>query len=215
MIFDKFPELDNCTAIASAPEGLTAIHRPACAAMIWQRDPLPSFQRWIDTLPPDQLPKARMVLRPEVVCDALIDVADQCGTPECSERNLLIEDASALAIILASVMDSTYIRLRFDVIQSNACRKFHVDAVTARLVCTYRGTGTQYGLSENGDDPIKIKTVPTGSPVILRGTRWPETPISGLLHRSPPISGTGETRLLLVIDPIEDPSKEAESAYIH
>ncbi|MEM9762584.1 MAG: DUF1826 domain-containing protein, partial [Pseudomonadota bacterium] len=45
-------------------------------------------------------------------------------------------------------------------------------------------------------------------PIILRGTQWPETPRSGLLHRSPPIEGTGEARLILVIDPIFDPDEE-------
>ncbi len=215
MIFDTFPELAPCTTLTPTPEGLSAINRPACAATIWQRDPLPRFQRWIDALPPDQLPKARMILRPEAVCDALIDLARLHETPECSERDLLIEDASALAAIFASVMNSAYLRLRFDVVDTNACRKFHVDAVTARLICTYRGTGTQYGVSDNGHDPERIMTVPTGSPIILRGTRWPATPLSGLLHRSPPIAGTGETRLLLVLDPIEDPELEAETAYIH
>ena len=207
--------LDDCTTISTSSGDLRSIHRPACAATVWKRDPLPHFQRWIDALPPEQSPKARLILQPEAVCDALIDIADQCGTPDCSERNLLIEDASALASIFASVMNSAYLRLRFDVVNTNACRKFHVDAVTARLICTYRGTGTQYGLSENRDSPERITTLATGSPMILRGTRWPETPTSGLLHRSKPIAGTDETRLLLVLDPIEDPEQEAETAYIH
>ena len=215
MILDKTPELDHCTTIATSPSDLHAIHQPACAATIWQRDPLPRFQRWIDALPPEHLPRARMILRPEAVCDALLHIVEERGTPECSERDLLVEDASALATIFASVMDSGYIRLRLDVIDTNACRKFHIDAVTARLICTYRGTGTQYGLSDAGQDPAQIMTVPTGSPVILRGTRWPETPISRLLHRSPPIVGTGETRLLLVLDPVADPEEEAETTYMH
>jgi len=150
-----------------------------------------------------------MILQPEAVCEALIGIANLHGMPNCPERNLLREDASALASIFANL------RLRFDVVNTNACRKFHIDAVTARLICTYRGTGAQIGLTENGDDPEHILTAPTGSPIILRGTRWPETPISGLLHRSPPIVGTGETRLSLVLDPIEDPVKEAETAMIH
>ena len=75
----------------------------------------------------------------------------------------------------------------------------------ARLVCTYRGTGTQYGTGLNGADPDRIFTVPPSSPIILRGTLWPEHPASGLLHRSPPIAGTGETRLLLVLDPVDAP----------
>lgn len=215
MIIAPPARLDDCSTLSFTPDGLSAIHRPACAAAIWQRDPKPQFQHWINTLPVEQLPKARLILRPEIVCETLIEVAQQHGTPTCAERDLLIEDASALASIFARVMNCAYLRLRFDVINSNACRKFHVDAVTARLVCTYRGTGTQYGLSENGHDPEQITTVPTGSPIILRGTRWPETPVSGLLHRSPPIARTGETRLLLVLDPIDDPEKEAETAYIH
>jgi hypothetical protein len=77
-----------------------------------------------------------------------------------------------------------------------------VDAVTARLVCTYRGTGTQYGVAENGRDPEQIFTMQTGMPILLRGTLWPVQPATGLVRLSPPIEGTGETRLVLVLDPI-------------
>jgi hypothetical protein len=90
-------------------------------------------------------------------------------------------------------------------VTTNACRKFHVDAMAARLICTYRGTGTQYGQSRNGDDPKRVFTVPTGSAVLLRGSLWPSNRDCGLVHRSPPIEGTGETRLVLVLDPVDIP----------
>ncbi|NVK23276.1 MAG: DUF1826 domain-containing protein [Kangiellaceae bacterium] len=215
MLLENSLGLTDCTSVVSTPKGLLDIHEPACAAAIWQRNPLPRFQNWIEALPPEKLPKARLILRPDAVCDALLNVAERCGTTECPERDMLIEDASALAAIFANVMQAEYLRLRLDVVDTNACRKFHIDAVKARLVCTYRGTGTQYGLSENGQDPAEIVTVPTGAPIVLRGTRWPETPLSSLLHRSPPIAGTGETRLLLVLDPVEDLAEEAEGAYLH
>lgn len=88
MILDKIPALDDCMAFESTPGSLTAIHQPSCAATVRQRKPLPRFQDWIDRLPPDQLPKARMILRPEAVCDALIEICRQRGRPDCSERNL-------------------------------------------------------------------------------------------------------------------------------
>ncbi|SEU10436.1 DUF1826 domain-containing protein [Paracoccus homiensis] len=208
-------ELDRCTRFVSGPDGLAAIHQSGTAAALWKRTPLSGFQAWIDALPPEQLPRARIILRPEAVCDALIEITRACGTPDCPERNMLIEDASALAAIFADVMDCDYLQLRLDVIQTDACRKFHVDAVTARLICTYRGTGTQYGVSATGDDPGTVMTVPTGSPIVLRGTGWPENPPAGLLHRSPPIAGTGETRLLLVLDPVDDPQRAADTAHVH
>lgn len=114
-----------------------------------------------------------------------------------------------LAQHLASLMKAPYLRLRLQAVTTNACRKFHLDAITGRLVCTYRGTGTQYGTSVNGEDPEQIFTTPTGTPILLRGSLWPTKPETGLLHRSPLIEGTGETRLVLVLDPIFD-LEEAE-----
>lgn len=204
---------------SAAPDGLAAIYRPDCGAAVWQRRPLPRFQSWIDALAPEQLPQTRLILRPERVCEALQSVVRASGTPAAPERDLLVEDAAALAAIFADVMRAPYLRLRLDVIATNACRKFHIDAVTARLVCTYRGTGTQYGVSVKGAEPFQIQTVDTGAPIVMRGTRWPEAPatpaVAGLRHRSPPIEGSGETRLLLVLDPILDPSEEPETQVLH
>ena len=123
-------------------------------------------------------------------------------------REWLQNDIVALAEIFADLMEAPFLRVRLQAVATNACRKFHVDALTARLVCTYRGTGTQYGTSVRDQDPGRVFTVQTGAPILLRGTQWSETPPSGLRHRSPPIEESGETRLLLVLDPITDPETE-------
>ena len=47
-----------------------------------------------------------------------------------------------------------------------------------------------------------IFTVPIGSTMIFRGSHWERQNNQGLLHRSPPIEGSGETRFFVVIDPI-------------
>ncbi|MDJ0827567.1 MAG: DUF1826 domain-containing protein [Rhodobacter sp.] len=201
--------------VAHSPEGLSAIQHRGCAATIWQRDPLPSFQSWIDAVQPEYLPSSRVVLRPGMVRGALSDIVEASELPSCEARAMLVDDISALADMFADVMRAPYLRLRLDVVTTNMCRKFHIDAVTARLICTYRGTGTQYGISTDGAEPRRIFTVPTGSPFLLRGTLWPENPKSGLLHRSPPIEGTGETRLVLVLDPIFDLDDEADEQFVH
>ena len=191
--------------VADTPEGLLAIHQPGCAAAIWRRQAPPSFQSWIDALQPEQLPRARVILSPATVRAAVFQVCEASATPDCAERRHLVDDVAGLAEMFAELMGASYLRLRFDMVTTDACRKFHVDAITARLICTYRGTGTQYGISTDGSEPRRIFTVPTGAPILLRGTLWPARPKSGLLHRSPPIAGTGETRLVLVLDPITHP----------
>ncbi|MEM1266483.1 MAG: DUF1826 domain-containing protein [Pseudomonadota bacterium] len=201
--------------IAETPEGLSAIRRAGCAAAVWRRHPLPEFQTWIDALAPDELPSVRMILRPEAVHDAVLKTCDAARTPDGLQRERLVDDIAALSAIFTKLMRAEWLRIRLDVVATNSCRKFHIDAVTARLVCTYRGTGTQYGISTDGAEPSQIFTVPTGAPIILRGTLWPEQPRSGLLHRSPPIEGTGETRLLLVMEPVDNPEEEPDSPFVH
>jgi hypothetical protein len=194
--------------IAQSRHELAQIHYDNCAGVIWNRQPVSAFQDWIDALHPEQLPSVRLVLRPKMVTDAVTTACDAAQMPECSERTRLIDDISALATTFADVMKAPFLRLRLARVTSNACRKFHVDALRARLICTYRGTGTQYGISTNGTEPQRVFTTPSGAPIVLRGTLWAEQPRSGLLHRSPPIEGSGETRLVVVIDPILDPEDE-------
>ncbi|WP_424934371.1 DUF1826 domain-containing protein [Amaricoccus macauensis] len=208
-------DMASCLSIADLPEDLMAIHRPGCAAAIWRRQALPEFQTWMDGLAPDRLPRARVILRPEDVREAALQICETSGTPDCPNRERLVDDIAALADIFGRVMGAPYLRLRLDVVVTNACRKFHIDAVTARLVCTYRGTGTQYGISTGEVEPRRVFTTPTGAPILLRGTRWPDPTEHGLLHRSPPIEGTGETRLMLVLDPVTDPKSEPEKQLAH
>ena len=190
--------------LADEPEGLAGIAEPDCAAVVWRRAPKPGFKAWIDDLDPGVLPSARLILRPDAVANAVEQVCDIANLPEAAERDWLEADVADLARRFAAISGAPYLRLRLDVIASNACAKFHIDAITARLICSYRGSGTQYGISVDGDEPAKVFQVAGCAPFILRGTLWPEKPASGLRHRSPPIEGTGETRLLLVIDPIFD-----------
>jgi hypothetical protein len=201
------PEAATGVTIVTTPEGLRRFRDPDCAAAIWHRRPAPGFQGWLDGLDPAQLPNGRCVLHRTQLRTAATELCAIAETPQGAERDSLIDDVAALSEMFADLMNAGYLRLRLQAVTTNACRKFHVDAITGRLVCTYRGTGTQYGISGDGGDPAQVFTTPTGAPILLRGTLWPERPASGLLHRSPPIEGTGETRLVLVLDPVFDPEE--------
>lgn len=195
--------------IVDDPASLDRFLRPECAAAIWRRQTPKNVQTWLDCLDAEVLPRGRVLLPLHTVAHTVGHLCDMSNLPAGPERDWLQQDIVSLATMFSGLIDATFLRLRLDVVTTNACRKFHIDAITSRLVCTYKGTGTQYGTATHGKDPKRVFTVQTGSPILLRGTLWPAKPNSGLLHRSPPIEGTGETRLVLVLDPVNDPMEEA------
>ncbi len=207
-IMEPVADMPAGVGIADGPEHLSVLKEPGCAAALWPRQMPSDVAYWLANLDPETLPSGRVILQPKVVPGAVRQLCDIANTPRCAARDWLEADIAHMAETFAALMSANFLRLRLDVVTNNACRKFHIDAVTARLVCTYRGQGTQYGISQNGQDPTEVFQAATGAPILLRGTLWPETPSSGLRHRSPPIEGTGESRLLLVLDPISNPEDE-------
>ncbi|MEY8879817.1 hypothetical protein [Donghicola sp. XS_ASV15] len=59
-----------------------------------------------------------------------------------------------------------------------------------------------------------MRSVPTDSPIVLPGTLCLETPRLGLTHLLPPIAGTGEPRLVIVLDPVVDPEEQVDVVYM-
>ena len=199
-----FEEQISSVAICNEPGEMSVLQNHDVSATICQRNMPDGFQNWLDHLPERKLPSARVLTRVTDLNGTITAICNSVHVPYSAHRRFLINDATMLAEQFASMMKVDVLRIRFDVVKDNACRKFHTDAVKARLVCTYRGPGTEFGMAVNGVDPQQVFSVPTGSPMVLRGSLWPEVPRSGLVHRSPPIEGENIIRLVLVIDPIFD-----------
>ena len=94
------------------------------------------------------------------------------------------------------------VTLRVEVTDGQSCPKWHLDAVRARLLCTLRGAGTQFGPVSGPAQVDRIRQMPTGTAALFRGRNWGVQP-TGILHRSPPVI-PGQTRLLVVVDPVEE-----------
>ncbi len=208
IVATSFDGAEPSVVISDDPDAFSAFLQPDCAAAVWRRQVPTATQSWLNALDPEVLPRGRVILPSQTVADTVAHLFDMAGVPDGAERDWLHADIVSLAQMFGALMQARFLRLRLEPVTTNACRKFHLDAITARLVCTYRGTGTQYGVSTDGGNPKRVLTVPTGAPILLRGSLWPAVPDRGLLHRSPPIEGSGETRLLLVLDPIFDPDNE-------
>lgn len=110
------------------------------------------------------------------------------------------DDVETLAREFAQILSASHVLVRVEWVHDDACRKFHRDAVRARLICTYSGPGTEYGVAKGGADPHHIDAVPTGSPILLKGKLWSGPAECSIQHRSPPVEGTSMSRLVVVIN---------------
>ena len=185
-------------------EGLIQLFDGNTAGVIWRRRVHKRMQSWLDTLPADQLPTGRIVLPVSQVRSAVTELMNISEMPDCAERKLLLDDICLLAHEFNELFAPAYLRLRFDVVTTNKCPKFHIDHVAARLLCTYRGVGTEYSFLDDQKRPAEIFTTPNCAAIVLRGAKWPTDRANNLVHRSPEINDVNETRLLFVIDPVDD-----------
>lgn len=176
---------------------LAEIEAPGVAATIWQRRADPAIEAWLSDLPADQLPQIRTSVPVDLVETAVLTACSLVGTPPGAMQDILASDVAALATMFCRIMKAKDVRLRLDVSHDVTCPRFHRDNVPARLLCTYRGAGTEYVTDARQEDKGRIRTMRPFAVGLFRGEKWPSAEPCRLLHRSPPDKGP---RLLLVID---------------
>jgi hypothetical protein len=191
--------LPAVTAMVGDADVLHAIREPDMAIAIWQR-PVPDGIAAIALAG-----RATIMLRaaPEALFAPLANALAECGYPNGPGTSALCADIVQLALRFAAVMNCPRVDIRLEQVAGDACRKFHADYVTARLICTYAGPGTQWLDPAHAADcacenPLHIRSLGPGDVAMLKGRLWSET--AAAIHRSPPIAGTGVVRLVLVIN---------------
>jgi len=163
---------------------------------------------WIAQLPADALPAGRLLIQPCEARTSLNAVCDASGTPRGAGRAAFVEDVAAQVALFASLACCDTVRLRLEVVRGDACRRWHRDCVPLRLICTYRGPAAQWvppelanaPMSAPDDDSPHARSLALGDVAIFKGCGWPGLAHDGgIVHRSPRISSTGQTRLVLVL----------------
>ncbi|MBK9494330.1 MAG: DUF1826 domain-containing protein [Xanthomonadales bacterium] len=175
---------------------------------------------WHEAVPHDALPAiealrhgppcSQRVRVPERVTDlALADFLHPFGY-RAEQHGRLADFIATLLHVACDVIASRPLWLRLDRITDDGCRRFHVDYVQVRLLCTLIGPGTEW-LPESAVDRTHLqdgshshvldreatRRVPAGAVALLRGERHPLG--GGVVHRSPPMNGAAP-RLLLAIE---------------
>ena len=198
-------------AIGANIEVLRQVTAPATNFGVWQRPVEPSIARELAFLRAQDMREMRRQTSQDSFCEDVCDVLREQGLdPQAFQ--CLRADMSRLADCFFDVTQASEARFRLVATDSDDCRRFHVDRVQMRMLCTYRGPGTEWLPDEQVDRVAQASCAPNeaiirfGEPSQLE-TFWvgmmkgdPKNEGTGLVHRSPAISGSGQTRVLFCMD---------------
>ncbi len=201
-------------ATCDAAQGLAAINKPDMELVIWRRALPMCLQTWLDRMDASCLPDLRILVRPGDLRRAVEPHLDEIGMPAGDMRDLLVGDVDDLVSAFAGIARSDLVDVRLARVSHDSCWKFHRDYVEARLLTTYRGPGTEWVQPIHAERALRaqkrfkepLEHIRGNDVAIFKGNC--AGPGSGIVHRSPPIAGTGCTRLLLALNKRSDASPE-------
>ena len=200
--------LAECVGIEAceAADGLGAITRPDVELVIWRRSLPLCLQTWLERLDAKLLPDLRVLVPPKDLRRVMEPLLDECGLPDGEMRALLVCDVDSLVSAFARITRTDLVDVRLESVSGDACRRFHRDFVAARLLTTYRGPATEWVQPRHAEAALRAQKLFKGPTEHLRAHDVAifkgscAGPGSGIVHRSPPIAGTGRTRLLLCLN---------------
>ena len=183
------PALPDHVRIDRDSTVLATIDQPQVTLAVWERtSPIPA---------PDltDFPTIRFAAVTSSVA-AGIREALTALSPE-PWHDTLAADVAHLAALYATWTGEERVEVRIERVTGNGCWKFHADYVGLRLITTYCGQATQW-LPQGATDDATLRALSAGDVGLFKGRE--RAGDRAIIHRSPPIAGTGEDRLLLVID---------------
>lgn len=198
--------LSEGVEICDSAEGLAAINNPEMELMIWRRTLPLCLHTLFNELDARRFTDIRVLVNTDEMWHTFEPHLDKCGMPPGEARDLLLEDLNTLVTAFSKIADTELVDVRLEYIRHDACWKFHRDWVEARLITTYIGPTTEWVLPSHAEQALDEQKEYTGpiqrlrlqDVAIFKGVRSEQG--NGIVHRSPPIIGTGQTRLMLCLN---------------
>lgn len=201
------------TVSGASPAVLADIYRPDTHLVRWQRPLAIDLDDDIHFL----LSRPALTARQVVAAD--VPVSELAELLRLAVDSALIADIRQLIEMYADLFMLQQVGVRFEKIDKTMCPRFHTDRLSCRLVTTYHGNGTQWldeanadrsklgagaaGLPDNQSGIYRyenqIHSATAGDVLLLKGDGWPDSPVAGIIHRSPP-ADLNQPRLLLTLD---------------
>jgi hypothetical protein len=200
-------------AAGNQPDVLHQILTPGVNLSLWQRPAEAAVIRELSSLQASDLPDVR--------CPTLLDSFDDNISTLLQQQDLdplAFEhwrvDLQRLAELYFSISEDREVTLRLVTTDGDDCRRFHVDRTHLRLLCTFRGPGTEWLTDVQVDRMAQSSGAPNeeiirfGKPArfepfwvgVMKGDAYPGNADHGLVHRSPPVADSGQIRVLFCLD---------------
>lgn len=195
------------------PRVLHRINEPGVNLSLWQRRPLEVVAREVAHLRATDLPDVRCRTSAATFDEDIAALLTRQGL-DPQAFGAWLADLRRLTELFSVLCTGRDLTARLETIEVDGCPRFHVDRTHLRLLCTYRGPGTEWLTNDQVDRDAQGSGAPNerivrfGEPSrfepywagILKGDAYPGNAGRGLVHRSPPIGGSGRTRLLFCLD---------------
>ncbi len=196
--------------------GLVRIFEPEIQLCHLPRSPDPLIERYLAAAP-----------RLGEGFRQVVEVRQGCAAdllPDLPGRQALINDMAFIVAVYGDLLGCHRVALRLEVIRRAMCPRFHVDRTGIRLLCTYRGPGTEWleseaadrerlghaagGLDDEHSGLIRsnagVGQVAPFAIALLKGELWQGNDHRGAIHRSPAVPEPDAPRVLLALDAVWD-----------
>ncbi len=195
--------------------GVISIFEPACQILQWRRGMASDVAQALDAVIASGALRTgfRVVVETEAVAEALPLFVPQLAP--------LRQDMAFLVEVYADLLGCPRVGLRLEYLHGAMCPRFHVDRTGIRMVCTYRGPGTEWllsraadrsrlgaagGLSDDDSGLILASDGVAGAQafdvLLLKGTLWQGNTQGGAIHRSPMLRPEQVPRLVVALDAV-------------
>ncbi|MBK1650225.1 DUF1826 domain-containing protein [Rhabdochromatium marinum] len=192
---------------------LHRINEPKVTLTLWRRSAVEAITREVALLRAADLPDVRCTTSPATF-DADIGALLNAQGLDPQSFSTWRADLRQVADHFFAICLARNVTVRIETTDSVGCPRFHVDRTHLRLLCTYRGPGTEWLTNAQVDrsaqasgasnerilrygEPSRFEPFWVG---ILKGEAYPGNAGGGLVHRSPPITDPGQTRVLFCLD---------------
>ena len=193
---------DSTVIEIASLDDLSAIHDPMRSLALCPRSMPSALAPWLDDVPKESLPNERLLIGVEDASAAFAALFESASLPEDGPARVLREDMVDLIERFATLAGLSEVDVRVQCIRHDACKKFHRDHVRLRLICCYQGPTTEWVPAAHGQDALDhqkayagpLRHFPRFAVAVFKGHD------EGVVHRSPPIVGTGKTRFMLCLN---------------